>query len=134
MKKKFYLVAALLGAMTLGTSCVDDNESASVTAVRTAKAEQLSALATKAKAEAEAAIITAEAEKAYKDALTKYTEEMTAEAKAKFEAELEAIKAEAEARIKQAKLQALIAEQEFINKTEGYLQTLYVAYSISVGF
>ena len=129
MKKKFYLVAALLGAMTLGTSCVDDNESASVTAVRTAKAEQLSALATKAKAEAEAAIITAEAEKAYKDALTKYTEEMTAEAKAKFEAELEAIKAEAEERIKQAKLQALIAEQEFINKTEGYLQTLYVAYS-----
>ena len=33
MKKKFMMAAVLLGALTLG-SCVDDNESASVTAIR----------------------------------------------------------------------------------------------------
>lgn len=36
MKKKIMMVAAILGALTLG-SCVDDNESQSVTDVRNAK-------------------------------------------------------------------------------------------------
>ena len=40
MNKKLVFGAVLLGAMTL-TSCVDDTESASVTAIRQAKAEQL---------------------------------------------------------------------------------------------
>lgn len=62
MKKKLMMVAVLLGALTLG-ACVDDNESQSVTDVRKAKAEQLSALAQKAKAEAEALLISANAEK-----------------------------------------------------------------------
>ena len=53
MKKKLMMVAVLLGALSLG-ACVDDNESASVTAVREAKAEQLQSIADLNKAEAEA--------------------------------------------------------------------------------
>lgn len=49
MKKKFIAVSVLLCALALSsttlTSCVDDNESASVTAIRDAKAQQLAALA-----------------------------------------------------------------------------------------
>ena len=56
MKKKFIAVYALIGVLALGstalTSCVDDNESASVTAVRDAKAAQLNALAAEANANA----------------------------------------------------------------------------------
>ena len=44
MKKKLMMVAVLLGALSLG-ACVDNDESASVTAVRNAKAEQLKGLA-----------------------------------------------------------------------------------------
>ena len=65
MKKKFIAVYALIGVLALGstalTSCVDDNESASVTAIRDAKAQQLAALAAQANAyakyyEAQAAV------------------------------------------------------------------------------
>ena len=70
MKKKFIAVYALIGVLALGsttlTSCVDDNESASVTAVRDAKAAQLNALAALKNAQAEAKKITAEAEAAYR--------------------------------------------------------------------
>ena len=49
MKKKFIAVYALIAVLALGsttlTSCVDDNESASVTAIRDAKAEELKAYA-----------------------------------------------------------------------------------------
>ena len=44
MKKKLMMVAVLLGALSLG-ACVDNNESASVEAVRNAKAEQLMSIA-----------------------------------------------------------------------------------------
>ena len=43
MKKKLMMVAVLLGALSLG-ACVDNDESASVEAVRNAKAEQLKVL------------------------------------------------------------------------------------------
>ena len=49
MRKKFIAVYALMAVLALGsttlTSCVDDNESASVTAIRDAKANQLAAIA-----------------------------------------------------------------------------------------
>lgn len=48
MRKKFIGVYALMAVLALGTtvtSCVDDNESASVTAIRDAKAKQLESLA-----------------------------------------------------------------------------------------
>ena len=50
MKKKFIAVSVLICALALGsttlTSCVDDNESASVTAIRDLKMQQLQALVT----------------------------------------------------------------------------------------
>ena len=61
MRKKFLMVALLLGGLTLG-ACVDNNESASVTAVREAKAEQLNSIAEMNRAEAQAKLIYAEAE------------------------------------------------------------------------
>ena len=51
MKKKLMMVAVLLGALSLG-ACVDNDESASVEAVRNAKAEQLKGLAALANAQA----------------------------------------------------------------------------------
>lgn len=136
------MVAVLLGALTLG-ACVDDNESQSVTDVRKAKAEQLSALAQKALLEGEAAKIQAESEKAYREAWAKYYEAqaghedaMTQEimqrieqSKIKFDAELEVLKAEYEKRLQEAKRDAIAAEQDALNKVEVRLQALYLAYS-----
>ena len=72
MKKKFIAVYALIGVLALGsttlTSCVDDNESASVTAIRDAKAQSLQALANYNNAQAEAAKIVAQAEAALTNA------------------------------------------------------------------
>lgn len=67
MKKKLMMVAVLLGALSLG-ACVDNDESASVEAVRTAKAEQLKSVAAMNNAEAEAKKLLAEAEAALKNA------------------------------------------------------------------
>ena len=61
------MVAVLLGALSLG-ACVDDNESASVTDLRGAKAEQLRSLAALNEAKAEAELIRANAEAALKEA------------------------------------------------------------------
>lgn len=63
MRKKTLMVAMLLGAFTLG-ACVDNDESASVEAVRNAKAEQLKSVAAMNNAEAEARKLMAEAEAA----------------------------------------------------------------------
>jgi len=60
MRKKFMLVAALAGILSLG-ACVDDKESASVEAIRNAKAEQLKSVAAMNNAEAEATKLLAEA-------------------------------------------------------------------------
>ena len=99
MKKKFIAVYALIGVLALGstalTSCVDDNESASVTAIRTAKAEQLAALAAAANAEAELNQAKALVEKAN----AANTEQITAENQQRFEVELEALKAEYEQKL-----------------------------------
>ena len=63
------IIAALLGALTFG-ACVDSEESASVTAVRNAKAEQLKSVATlnNAKAQAEATLAAAQAQLAAAEA------------------------------------------------------------------
>lgn len=67
MRKKTMMVAMLLSALMLG-ACVDNNESASVEAVRTAKAEQLKSVAAMNNAEAEATKLLAEADVALKNA------------------------------------------------------------------
>lgn len=132
MKKKLMMVAVLLGALSLG-ACVDDNESASVTAIRNAKAAQLEALARLADAQAEAAKIVAEAEAAYQKALAAAKEQKTAEAQARFEAEMEAIKAEAEADLWEAKKNAAKSEQEMMDQADERLKQLYADYYTALG-
>ena len=76
---------------------MDDSESASVTAIRNAKAEQLKALAESYKADAAYDM----AQAALKNAEAEYQANQTAEAKAKFVYEIEAIKAQYESAIMQ---------------------------------
>ena len=106
MKKKLMMVTLLLAGLSMG-ACVDDKESASVTAVREAKTEQLDALAAmnNAAAEARKAMVAAEA------ALIK------AEAEAK-QAAAELQKANAEIAQKQAELEALENEQKNLQNQE----------------
>ena len=121
MRKKFIAVYALMAVLALGsttlTSCVDDNESASVTAIRNAKAEQLNALAAASNAEAEVK----KAEALYQQALAAQTEQQTAESKAKFEAQIEALKAQYEQ-------QRQNFEQQIIQNQALFRNTLYQNY------
>lgn len=123
MKKKFIAVSVLICALALGsttlTSCVDDNESASVTAIRDAKAAQLNALANYQQAQADAEKIVAEAEAAIRNAEAKWNEiqnslkELELEkAQATLATEIEAAqtKAEAELLAQQALLEQAKAE------------------------
>lgn len=109
MKKQILLIATLAGALFLG-SCVDDKESASVTAVREAKAEQLKGLAALAQAQAQAATMAAEADAALKQAQAAYFEAQAAYEQARTEeAKANAQKAMAEA---QAEIQRIAAQLE----------------------
>ena len=86
MTKKFLLVAALVGALSLG-SCVDNSESESVTAVRNAKVEQLKSLANLNNAEAEAKTIAANAEAALMQAQAEQAKAVAEYTKAQAEVE-----------------------------------------------
>lgn len=148
MKKKLLLAAVLLGALSLG-SCVDNNESESVTAVRNAKAEQLKALANLANSQAEAATITANAEAALKQAQAAYQEALAAyqqaltdkakaeaqEAMARAQAEVQRIAAQLELDLLNLKTQTLQAqaayEKALLNQATqnlGELTNLYNTY------
>lgn len=130
MKKKLMMVAVFLGTLSLG-ACVDDNESASVTNVRNAKAEQLKAVAAYNNAQAEAALITANAEKAVKEAEAAYKllenelkDIELQQAKAALEMNIEAAKARAEAELESAKASleaakaSMIAALDKVNNAE----------------
>lgn len=148
MKKKLLLAAVLLGALSLG-SCVDNNESESVTAVRNAKAEQLKALANLANSQAEAATIVANAEAALKQAQAAYEEACAAlkqaetdkakaeaqEALARAQAEVQRIAAQLELDLLNLKTQTLQAqaayEKALLNQATqnlGELTNLYNTY------
>lgn len=105
MKKKLMMVAVLLGALTLG-ACVDDNESASVTAVRDAKAKQLESVAAMNNATATATAKLAEANAALIAAQAKATE-IEAE-RAAVEVELAKVQLESE----KARLESQLAQLE----------------------
>lgn len=132
MRKKFIAVYALMAVLALGsttlTSCVDDNESASVTAIRNAKAEQLKALAALSNAQAEAAKIQAEAEAALKNAQAEWKKEQTEEAKQKFAIKIEVIKAQAERDIALAKKDALQYEKEIWENADAKIQAMVSDY------
>ena len=106
MKKKFMMVALLLGTLMLG-ACVDDNETASVSAVREATAKQLKSVAAMNRAEAEATKALAEAEVAL----------MQAKAAAQ-KASAEYNQAAAEKRKKQAELYELQKEGQSITNQQ----------------
>lgn len=132
MRKKFIAVYALMAVLALGsttlTSCVDDNESASVTAIRNAKADQLKALAALSNAQAEAAKIQAEAEAALRNAQAEWKKEQTEEAKQKFAIKIEVIKAQAERDIAEAKKQALEYEKEIWENADAKIQAMVSDY------
>lgn len=131
MKKKFMMAAVLLGALTLG-SCVDDNESASVTAIREAKAAQLSALANYQQAQADAEVILAnaeakvkEADAAYQAALAKIKDLEAQEkelelqkAQATLETDIEAAKTKAQAQLIQAQAKLEAAKAALITASD----------------
>lgn len=100
MNKKFLLGAALLvGLGTTFTSCVDSVESASVTNIRNAKAEQLKSLADLNRALAEKELIIANAQKAAQAAEQAYYEAQAQKLAADSEyarAQAELLKAQAE--------------------------------------
>ncbi|WP_455673948.1 hypothetical protein [Phocaeicola sp.] len=143
MKKKFLAIYALTGALVASpvfTSCVDDNESASVTAVRNAKAEQLKGLAALANAQAQAETIRAnaeaklnEAKAAHQQALADATAAEKDRADQVFAAQLEQIKAEAEQAMWLAKKQAAEYEQQFNDAADEHVKTLYGNLQTEVG-
>ena len=135
MRKKFMMAAVLLGALSLG-SCVDDNESASVTAIREAKAAQLKSMADlnnadvklkEALIESQVAIEAAKARQEEALAAKNEAEAKIKELKAKlaedtYDANLAAELAKAEALKKQAEADLQEAQAE-IDKRTVSLQT-----------
>ena len=113
MRKNFLAIYALLGALVASqvfTSCVDNEESPSVTQLRGAKAEQLKAAAALAQAQAAAETTLANAEAALKAAQAEYQnalaeakkaetanqEEMTKQAQERFALEIAQLEAQTE--------------------------------------
>lgn len=123
------MVAVLLGALSLG-ACVDNDESASVTAVRNAKAEQLKGAAALANAQAEAETIRANAEAKLKEAEAAYQDAKTEADKAKWAAKLTVIQAEAARDIAQAQRDQKDAEMAIITNQDQWINnTLWWNYS-----
>ena len=132
------MVAVLLGALSLG-ACVDDNESASVTSIRNAKAQQLEALAALSSAQAEAELIVANAEAALKQAQAAHQQALANATEAEIErlnAEhaitLEQMRAEAEAAIAEAKYHAAQYEQDLLDLATERVRELYALYEVEL--
>lgn len=139
MKKKLMMVAVLLGALSLG-ACVDDNESASVTAIRNAKAAQLESLAALNNAKAAAETVRAEAEAAlsnaqaaYKQALADATAAETEFLTQKYQMQLEKLQAEYAEAIAEAKKNAALADKEAWTETEEHIQNVLEDYTNALG-
>ena len=126
MKKKFIAVYALIGVLALGstalTSCVDDNESASVTAVRDAKAAQLNALAAEANANAKVNEALAALKQAKAEAQTIENEFQQQE----YAARLEKLQA-------QYAKEAAASQQQMLKDLADYQVSLYNSYTAVQG-
>ena len=111
MRKKFIAVYALMAVLALGsttlTSCVDDNESASVTAIRDLKMQQLQALVT------------------YNTASAKMQELRAKMAEATYDADLAAELAQAERELQDAEL-------AIKNSLNNYQQGIMTNYSTAL--
>lgn len=115
MRKKFIAVYALMAVLALGsttlTSCVDDTESATVTAMRDARLRQLQALADQEEAQAKI------------DAITAQMKEATSEA------ELAVLKAKYEKELASYQQQKALAEQEMATGLNNHQAALYKDYT-----
>lgn len=118
MRKKFIAVYALMAVLALGsttlTSCVDDTESATVTAMRDARLRQLQALADQEEAQAKI------------DAITAQMKEATSEA------ELAVLKAKYERELAYYQQQKAKAEQEMATGLNQYQAELYEDYDNAI--
>lgn len=143
MRKKFIAVYALMAVLALGsttlTSCVDDNESASVTAIRGAKAAQLNALAEAEKTNAQANLIRANAEAAVDSAQAALNQSQAdknqfelQKNKDEYERTLEQIQLEAETALLKAKIEHAKQEQAFLNLANDQIKELYSIYGQEV--
>lgn len=133
MKKKFIAVSMVLGALALSsttlTSCVDDNESASVTKIRDAKAQQLSALGKYY--EAQAAYQQAEAN--YRQAMADQTKQETAQDAEQWAYELEKIQKEYEQQIAMYEQQIANYKNQLATNMDTYQGQLFTNYENAVG-
>ena len=118
MRKKFIAVYALMAVLALGsttlTSCVDDTESATVTAMRDAKLRQLQALADQAESQAKISAITAQMKEATS------------------EAELAMLKAQYEKELAFYQQQKALAEQEMATGLNNHQAALYEDYTNAI--
>lgn len=118
MRKKFIAVYALMAVLALGsttlTSCVDDTESATVTAMRDARLRQLQALADQEEAQAKI------------DAITAQMKEATSEA------ELAVLKAKYEKELAFYQQQKALAEQEMATGLNNHQAALYEDYTNAI--
>lgn len=133
MKKKFIAVSMVLGALALSsttlTSCVDDNESASVTAIRDAKAQQLSALGKYY--EAQAAYQQAEAN--YRQAMADQTKQETAQDAEQWAYELEKIQKEYEQQIAWYEKEIASYKESLASNMDAYQGQLFTNYETAIG-
>ena len=133
MKKKFIAVYALIGVLALGstalTSCVDDNESASVTAIRDAKAEQMKAYASYQTALANYQ----NAQANYQQALADEKNQQVAEDKETWAYELESIKKQYEKEIASYEQQIATAKQELAAALGNYRKEYLTNYENAAG-
>ena len=133
MRKKFIAVYALIGVLALGsttlTSCVDDNESASVTAVRDAKAAQLNALAAQANADASVKEALAALKQAEAEAATIKNEFD----QQKYAMKLEKLEAEYAAQIAESQKNQAANEQQILKDLSAYQVSLYNSYNAVQG-
>lgn len=126
MKKMILLVSMLAGIMTF-SGCVDDKESASVTAVREAKAAQLSALAALSNAQAANQQALADTENALREAKVAYET-----AKAAYQQAL-ADKANSEAQAAAAiAQQQMAAAQNEIQRLANELEEMAIRHKIAM--
>ena len=133
MKKKFIAVYALIGVLALGstalTSCVDDNESASVTAIRDAKAEQMKAYASYQTALANYQ----NAQANYQQALADEKNQQVAEDKETWAYELESIKKQYEQQIASYEEQIAASKQQLAAALGNYRKEYLTNYENAAG-
>lgn len=133
MKKKFIAVSMVLGALALSsttlTSCVDDNESASVTAIRDAKAQQLSAIGKYYEAQA----LHEQAEANYQQALADAKNQETAQDKEQWAYELAKLQKEYEQQIAWYEKEIASYKESLASNMDAYQGQLFDNYETAIG-